>query len=193
MTMKPLMDDEEDGRAALKRTYALTAAAVAAAAVLGARAVDAESRWYRGLRKPSWQPPPRAFGVVWTPLYASIAWAGGRALTQARGPAQRGLAVSLGVNLTVNAAWTWMFFGLRSPGAGLAGTLLLDLSNAELIRRTSRADVRAAVALLPYAAWCAYATALNTSIALRNGTGRSPGAGRALRRTAGAVTRHGRS
>nr|WP_243769371.1 tryptophan-rich sensory protein [Streptomyces cyanogenus] len=24
-----------------------------------------------------WQPPPWAFGVVWTPLYATIAYAGG--------------------------------------------------------------------------------------------------------------------
>ncbi|THA51468.1 tryptophan-rich sensory protein [Streptomyces sp. A1136] len=186
------MDDEEDARRTPKRTYAFTAAAVTAAAVLGARAVDAESRWYRGLRKPSWQPPPRAFGAVWTPLYASIAWAGGRALTRARGPARRRLAVSLGVNLTVNAAWTWMFFGLRSPRAGLAGTLLLDLSNAELLRRTARTDARAAAALLPYAAWCAFATALNTSIASRNRTGRRAGAGRAVPRPGAAATRHGR-
>ena len=34
-----------------------------------------------------------------------------------------------------------MFFGLRSPRAGLAGTLLLDLSNAELVRRMARTDL----------------------------------------------------
>jgi tryptophan-rich sensory protein len=74
----------------------------------------------------------------------------------------------VGVNLALNAGWTWMFFGLRRPRAGLAGTVLLDLSNLELIRRMARTDPRAAAALAPYAAWCVFATALNASIARRN-------------------------
>ena len=150
------------------RTYALTAVAVGAAAAAGALAVDPDSAWYRGLAKPRWQPPPPAFGAVWTPLYASIAWAAGRALGRARGRPRNALAASLAVNLILNATWTWMFFRLRSPRAGLAGTVLLDVSNAELIRRVARTDPRAAAALTPYALWCAFATALNASIARRN-------------------------
>lgn len=150
------------------RTYALTGVAVAVTAAAGARAVDPDSAWYRDLAKPRWQPPPRAFGLVWTPLYASIAWAGGRALRQAQGSQRSALLASLAANLALNAAWNWMFFGLRSPRAGLAGTVLLDISNAELIRRTARTDPRAAQALIPYALWCAFATALNADIARLN-------------------------
>jgi len=149
-------------------TYGLTSAGTAAAAVVGAWPVDPGSSWYSSLAKPSWQPPPRAFGLVWTPLYASIAWAGGHALLRTTGRQRRALAASLAANLTVNTAWNWLFFGLRSPRAGLAGTLLLDLSNAELIRRMARTDPRAAAALVPYALWCAFATALNADIARRN-------------------------
>jgi benzodiazapine receptor len=109
-----------------------------------------------------------AFGLVWTPLYASIAWAGGPALRRTRSPQRNALAASLATNLAVNTAWNWMFFGLRSPRAGLAGTLLLDLSNAELVRRMARTDPRAAAALVPYALWCAFATILNADIAHRN-------------------------
>jgi hypothetical protein len=58
-------------------TYALTSAVVGVTAAAGARALDPDSAWYRGLGKPPWQPPPRAFGVIWPPWYASIAWAGG--------------------------------------------------------------------------------------------------------------------
>ncbi|MFE4599955.1 TspO/MBR family protein [Kitasatospora indigofera] len=148
--------------------YAATTAAVAATAVVGGRAVDADSTWYRTLAKPPWQPPSWAFGAVWTPLYASIAWAGGRALLNAQGEQRRALATSLGVNLTINTAWNWLFFRRRSPAAGVAGTVLLDLSNAGLIRRTAGADRTAATALLPYAAWCAFATALNIDITRRN-------------------------
>ncbi|MEU8995391.1 TspO/MBR family protein [Streptomyces caniferus] len=75
---------------------------VTAAAVLGAKAVDTESSWYRQLDKPPWQPPPWSFTAVWTPLYASIVWAGGRALHTAQGPPRRRLAASLGINLALN-------------------------------------------------------------------------------------------
>jgi translocator protein len=150
------------------RRYALTTAAAAAAAAAGAVPVDPDSDWYRGLAKPSWQPPPQAFGLIWTPLYASIAWSAGHALGRTRGRQRRALAASLGVNLALNAGYTWAFFGRRSPRAGLAATVLVDLSNAELIRRTARADPRAAAALAPYATWCVFATALSASIARRN-------------------------
>jgi tryptophan-rich sensory protein len=148
--------------------YLATTAAVTACAAAGAKAVDPASAWYQNLDKPPWQPPSWAFGAVWTPLYASIAWAQGRALTRARPEQRRALIASLATNLTLNASWNWLFFRARNPAAGVAGTLLLDASNAHLINRTARADTAAAAALLPYAAWCAFATALNSSIALRN-------------------------
>src|SRR5690348_10980476 len=168
----PGINDAYAGRARRMRakavTYGLTSAGAAAAAAVGAWPVDPGRSWYSVLAKPSWQPPPRVFGLVWTPLYASIAWAGGHALLRTTGRQRRALAASLAANLTVNAAWNWLFFGMRNPRAGLAGTLLLDLSNAELIRRTARTDPRAAAALVPYALWCAFATALNADIVRRN-------------------------
>ncbi|MEU4089287.1 TspO/MBR family protein [Streptomyces aureus] len=151
------------------RSYCGTAAAVAVTAALGARAVDADSAWYQSLRKPSWQPPPWAFGAVWTPLYATIAFAAGRALTASPdGPSRIRLTTSLAVNLTLNTRWNWLFFGLRSPTAGVCGTMLLNLSNAELVHRTNRIDPSAARALGPYVGWCLFATALNASIARNN-------------------------
>ncbi|MCX5384809.1 TspO/MBR family protein [Streptomyces sp. NBC_00083] len=149
--------------------YGATAAAVAATAVVGARAVDPDSSWYKSLRTPAWQPPSAAFGLVWTPLYATVAYAGGRALGGVRDRRERRhVAASLAGNLALNASWNWLFFGLRSPRAGLAGTVLLDLSNLELLRRLARTDRTAGRALLPYAGWCLFATALNASIARRN-------------------------
>ncbi|GHF02286.1 hypothetical protein E5082_11205 [Streptomyces griseoluteus] len=148
--------------------YALCAGAVTATAVAGARATRPDARWYRELNTPDWQPPPWAFGAVWTPLYASIAVAGGRALNAARGPQRKALAGEFAANLALNAGWSNLFFRLRSPLAGLAGTLLLDASNVRLLARVARTDRKAAVVLLPYAAWCAYATCLNASIVARN-------------------------
>lgn len=151
--------------------YALVGLAAGVAAVAGSKPVDPGSTWYRGLAKPHWQPPPEAFGIIWTLLYVSIAWAGGHALQRTAGRRRRSLMASLGVNLTLNAGWNWLFFGLRSPRPGLAGTVLLDVSNAELIRRMARADPVAAAALVPYALWCAFATVLNADLARRNASG----------------------
>jgi tryptophan-rich sensory protein len=46
--------------------------------------------------------------------------------------------------------------------------VLLDLGNADLIRRTTAVDTTAVGALVPYAVWCTFATALNADIARRN-------------------------
>ncbi|MER7911253.1 TspO/MBR family protein [Streptomyces sp. NPDC096068] len=156
------------------KPYAASAAAVAATAVVGARAVDADGPWYASLDKPPWQPPPWAFGAVWTPLYVSLAWAGGRGLARARGARRTALAASLGADLVLNAAWNHLFFRRRSPWAGVVGTVLLDVGNVRLLRRTYAVDRTAGRALLPYAAWCLFATALNLSLARRNP---SPGPG----------------
>jgi tryptophan-rich sensory protein len=150
--------------------YSAAAVSVIATAVIGARAVDTGTGWYRTLAKPRWQPPPWAFGAVWTPLYASIAWSAGHAALHTSGRARREVITAFGVNLAANAAWNWLFFGRRSVLGGLAGTVALDVSNADLLRRTSRHDRPAARALIPYAAWCLFATALNAEIARQNPT-----------------------
>ncbi|MEU4874456.1 TspO/MBR family protein [Streptomyces sp. NPDC021608] len=154
------------------RFYAATGAAVAATAVVGGKAVDADSVWYKTLDKPSWQPPGWAFGVVWTPLYASVAWAAGRALAKSRGPARRRLVTDLATDLALNAGWNLAFFGLRSPSAGVAGTLALDAANVRLLRTVAQVDKAAGRALVPYTVWCGFATALNASIARRHSAGR---------------------
>ena len=64
----------------------LAAAGPAAAALLGGLATDPDSRWFRGLDKPAWYPPPATFGIVWTALYAGTAWAAGEVLARDRGP-----------------------------------------------------------------------------------------------------------
>lgn len=149
--------------------YALAAAAVTATAVTGARAVDPDSTWYAALAKPSWQPPPWAFGAVWTPLYGSIAFAAGHAANRTRGSERRRLVGALAANLALNASWNWLFFAARSPRAGLVGTTLLTLNTLDVLRVTARVDRTAATVLTPYAAWCAFATALNADIVRRNG------------------------
>jgi tryptophan-rich sensory protein len=157
---------------------AAAASATVLAAVAGSLATDPGSAWFRRLSKPPWYPPPATFGVVWTALYAAMAWAGGEVLARS-GPGRRATFARAGAaNLALNAAWTPLFFRVRRPWAAAAECAVLTGSTADLVRRASRVSPAAAAALVPYAAWTAFATALSADIARRNPRpGLSPAAG----------------
>lgn len=147
-------------------------AGVAASAVTGALATDPDSKYYRTLEKPSWQPPPPVYGIVWTPLYADIALCAGHAISvldeQDRAKERRALIVALGVNLALNTKWSWLFFRFHRPWVAAIECAVLTASSADLARRVGAADKRAGLALAPYPAWCAFATALTVAVARRN-------------------------
>src|SRR3954447_17509963 len=144
------------------------AAAVTAVAVVGGLATDTTSDWYRDLRKPSWQPPGAVFGPVWTVLYVLIAVAATLSYRDVGGPRRRLVLGLYAANLALNAAWTAIFFRGHSPtAAGVEIVLLLAtiLALIWLVRPHNRV---AAVALVPYAAWIAFATVLTWTIAAKN-------------------------
>jgi tryptophan-rich sensory protein len=155
-----------------RTTLLRTALAVAATAVAGGVATDPGSDWYRSLRKPRWQPPPPAYGLVWTPLYADVAVVSARALDgledEERWAERAAYARALAVDLALNAGWNVLFFRARRPWLAAAECAALTVSAADLVRRTAAVDRRAAIALAPYPAWCAFATALTVAIARRN-------------------------
>lgn len=150
------------------KTLAATSAAVAAAATVGAIATDPGTGWYRRLDKPSWQPPPPAYGIAWTPIYALLACAGARALERAGRRGWRRFAAAYGMNLALNAGWNWVFFRGRRLDAALVEILALEVSNVDLLRRAWAVDRLAGAALVPYVAWTAFATALTAELTRRN-------------------------
>ena len=153
-------------------TLLRTAVSVAATAVAGGLATDPASAWYRALRKPPWQPPPPAYGLVWTPLYADLAVTSARTLdgleAAGREPERASFRVALAANLVLNAGWNVLFFRARRPWLAAAECAVLTASSADLVRRAAAVDRRTAAALAPYPAWCAFATALTVAIARRN-------------------------
>lgn len=134
---------------------------VVAGAVVGGIGTKPSSAWYRGLDKPSWQPPAWLFGPVWTTLYALTAAGTARAMDAAADDdARRSLERRLWVNMALNAGWCWLFFTAQKPRLALAEILVLEASTVALARRAPE--------VVPYAAWNAFATALNAEIARRN-------------------------
>lgn len=114
--------------------------------------------WFASLRHPPIAPPNWIFGVVWTPLYCMIAVAGWLLWERAANSwAMRWWFVQL----ALNAAWSWIFFGLQRIDAALVEIIVLWLAIGATIVSAWRPARAAALLLVPYWCWVAFATVLN--------------------------------
>lgn len=151
------------------KTLIGTAAATAGAAVVGSLASRASiDTWYRGIRKPRYVPPNVVFPVAWTTLYADIAVTSAvtidRLRSDERDAEARSYVAALGVNLLLNAGWSWLFFSRHKLGASAIAAAALTASSADLARRTARADTASGAALAAYPLWCGFATVMSADI-----------------------------
>lgn len=138
------------------------------AASTGAMAARTSRVFYEQLDRPAWAPPGWLFGPVWSVLYLLMAIAAWRVW---RAHGWSGARTALGLNLVqlaVNACWSVFFFMWRDgPLATLDVVVLLVLVLA-LVRAYAPRDRAAAVMLVPYALWVAFATALTIAVWQRN-------------------------
>lgn len=140
----------------------------ALAAPLTARAIKT---WYAKIDLPSWTPPNKIFGPVWTLLYASMGYAASRILHRTAGsvwyktlPMQWWI-----VHCTLNVLWAPLFFGLRQLRASAVLNLaLLATLVAGVGPVFYSVDATAALVLIPYALWLVFANALNLAICRLN-------------------------
>ena len=125
--------------------------------------------WYRTIEKPPWNPPDSVFGPVWTLLYVAMAVAAWLVAREGldRRPVRTAL-VAYGVQLALNLAWTLVFFGLESPVAGLVVIAALLVAVVVTIVRFRPVSPLAALLLVPYVAWVAFAASLNVAIVVLN-------------------------
>ncbi|MFN3549169.1 MAG: TspO/MBR family protein [Mesorhizobium sp.] len=117
--------------------------------------------WYEALAKPSWTPPNWAFPVVWTALYIMIALAGWLVWRQV---GFGGAIVFWGLQLVLNGAWSWLFFGRRRMDLALIDVSLLWLSIAAFILLAWPVSVWAGLLFLPYLVWVSIAAMLNLTV-----------------------------
>ena len=132
------------------------------AAALGARFLPDE--WYRQLNKPTWNPPNSIFAPVWTVLYLLMAVA---AWLVWRRYGINGALLPLtlfGVQLLLNAAWTWLFFGLHRIRDALIDIIVLWFVILTTLISFWKLEPLAGVLLVPYLAWVSFATVLTLTI-----------------------------
>lgn len=143
-----------------------SSAVVATAATLGSVATNPESKWYKNLKKPSFQPPPIAFPLVWTPLYIGVASGVARALNELndQGKSGRDLRWCLARNMVFNAGWSVLFFRSKNLPVATAGAALLALSSTTLAVRTAKVDKVAGIPVALYAGWTVFALGLTAEV-----------------------------
>jgi tryptophan-rich sensory protein len=121
--------------------------------------------WYVTLQKPSFAPPNWVFGPAWITLYTLmgialyLVW---QKADEANVP--RAVFIVFGIQLVLNALWSYFFFGLRSPLLGFIEITLLWAAIVATIILFWRISSAAALLLTPYLLWVTFAAALNFSL-----------------------------
>ncbi len=137
-----------------------------AAGGIGALAMGSSlSGWYLTLNKPSYNPPGWVFGPVWVTLYTLMgiaAW-----LVWNKGldnPTVRTGLVLFVVQLALNSAWTFLFFGLKMPLLAFVEIIILWFAILLTTIFFFRVSTAAGVLMMPYILWVSFASVLNFSL-----------------------------
>jgi len=118
--------------------------------------------WYASLDKPWFTPPNWVFGPVWITLFTLMGvslymvWDKGLKKEETR------TAIKVfGAQLSLNALWSILFFGLRNPLLAFIEILPLWISIAISMLLFYRISRPAGILLVPYLAWVSLASMLN--------------------------------
>ena len=121
--------------------------------------------WYATLRKPSFTPPNWIFSPVWIALFVLMGIAA--FLVWNKGLSDQKVKIALSIfalQLILNVLWSVMFFGLRSPLAGLIEIAVLWMAILLTIFYFFKVSHVAGILLIPYFLWVSFAAVLNFSI-----------------------------
>jgi tryptophan-rich sensory protein len=124
--------------------------------------------WYQALEKPPFNPPDWIFAPVWTTLYGLMAIAGWRVWRGPRFELTRQALTVFAVQLALNLAWSFIFFGLQQIGLALIEIVILLLAIIANTILFWRIDRWAGVLFVPYLLWVTFATVLNASLWMLN-------------------------
>jgi len=126
---------------------------------------SSSATWYQTLNKPWFNPPGFVFLPVWIVLYALMGvslfliWQEGK-----DSPNYRSALAVFAAQLLINVLWSYAFFGLQSPFAGVLVIVLLWLLILQMIVSFLSIRRDAALILVPYFLWVSFAAFLNYAL-----------------------------
>jgi len=146
------------------------------------------SSWFIELKKPSFFPPNWLFAPAWIILYflmgvsLFLVWKKNWGITVIAGEQEKqfwnpvskklwtgswkeeNAVLIFSLQLVLNTLWSFIFFGLKSPGIAFFEILILWFSIIYLIANFYRISKTSAYLLLPYILWVSFAAFLNFSV-----------------------------
>ncbi len=123
------------------------------------------SSWYMTLNKPPFNPPSWVFGPVWTLLYLLMGVS--LYLVWIR-KFDKNAFTFFGIQLFLNALWSVLFFGIKSPLLALVEIIFLWAAILITIFYFYKINKISAYLLIPYILWVSFAAILNFAIFMLN-------------------------
>lgn len=120
--------------------------------------------WYAALEKPEWTPPNAVFPPVWTALYLMMAVAAWLVWRRGGFAAARAALVLYLVQLGLNAAWSYLSFGLHRLDIAFYDIVALWLAIVLVTVMFWRRSRAAGALMVPYLLWVGFAAGLNLMI-----------------------------
>ena len=130
-----------------------------------------KNTWYGTLNHSVLTPAGWVFSVVWTVLYFLIGIALFLIMQNSNGAPRRDITnayVLFAINLVLNTAWSFVFFGAHSPEYALVLLMFLIIVAIFMARAFFRVSVPACWLVVPYIIWLMFAFYLNGVIMYLN-------------------------
>jgi len=137
---------------------------LAVSAIGGVVTRTAVHDWYQELVKPSFTPPDWMFAPIWITLYLLMGVSVWLVWWRAENRNRRVPMTAFGVQLALNLAWSFIFFGARSIGWAAIELGFLWVAIVFNISVFWGIDRLAGGLLVPYFLWASFAAVLNISI-----------------------------
>jgi len=126
------------------------------------------SNWYLTLQKPSFNPPSWIFSPVWTTLYLLMGISLYLVWAKKTKTKKTTAYWAFGIQLGLNALWSMMFFGLKSPTLAFANIIALLAAMIVTTIKFYKISKTSAYLFIPYILWVSFATILNLAIVILN-------------------------
>lgn len=120
------------------------------------------------LIKPVLSPPGIVFPIAWTILYALMGISAARVILSDSSKARSMGLLFFGIQLVLNLAWSFIFFGAQRFDFALIELLVMIAAVIAMIVQFIKCDPLAGKLQIPYIAWLCFATYLNAAVTVLN-------------------------
>ncbi len=131
------------------------------AGIIASYPVSINMSWYETLNLSGFNPPSWVFGPIWSIIYLLMAISIWLVIKKAQGALYALAIFMFALQLILNVAWSYIFFGALNPTLAFIEILILDAAVLITVSVYGKISKAAKWIMLPYVIWLGFATYLN--------------------------------